>query len=412
MCQQERQQTRAISRPGPKLLIVDGDRISESGEVDQDSRVRLECERPDEHIKHLNARGAGLNQSVLHVIVGHGLRTYFLNAVRSVRTVAPDDEILVVDNASPDIELRIELERISAADPRMRLLLRDSNDLANGKVGGLYDAYREAFALATEEGFEYLHLVQGDMQVLWWDDEVVSRAVELFEADLRCVNIYTALLSRDKVFGGEFEPSGHDDEVLSLRHYGLTDTGLYHLARWKELDMSFGRSEIEHARKYLAQGFTVLCHPWPTDAQIPWPAVVRWGVQRGKEIVPKKPFILRPLSSEEIVELKQHSRTWLEDVCIPWGWTCLTPMWTSHLDPGYWAARRQDAAVHGLNSSLPRWERRGLDGGRWRPFWWSQYRPSLVKLYVVIPLREIMSRLVRRQRSGPGFKSASPDTVR
>ena len=39
---------------------------------------------------------------VLHVVVGYGLRTYFLNAVRSVLATAPADPLLIIDNASPD----------------------------------------------------------------------------------------------------------------------------------------------------------------------------------------------------------------------------------------------------------------------------------------------------------------------
>jgi len=61
----------------------------------------------------------------------------FVNSVRSARNVAPDDEILVVDNASPDARLIDELKTLAANDPKMRLLLRDSNSLVNGKVGGL-----------------------------------------------------------------------------------------------------------------------------------------------------------------------------------------------------------------------------------------------------------------------------------
>jgi hypothetical protein len=126
-------------------------------------------EKSETEAQRSRSDDTGRKERVLHVVVGHGLRTYFLNAVRSIRASAPNDEILVVDNASPDVELRIELSKIVAEDSRMRLLLRDSNDLTNGKVGGLYDAYREAFALAIEEGFDYLHLLQSDMQVLWWD---------------------------------------------------------------------------------------------------------------------------------------------------------------------------------------------------------------------------------------------------
>jgi hypothetical protein len=344
-------------------------------------------------------------QSVLHVVVGHGLRTYFLNAVRSVRDTAPNDEILVVDNASPDAALRVELGCLAAEDPHMRLLLRDTNDLTNGKVGGLYDAYRDAFALAIEEGFEYVHLLQGDMQVLWWDDTVIARAAELFDSNVRCVNVFTCLFTSNRAYSDDLDHSVHH-EPTRLRHYGLTDTGLYHLGRWKELEMAFAGDESEHARTYLEQGFTVLCHPWPTDAQIPWPAVVRRGVQSGKEIFPVRPFLLRPLSADAVAELHKRDWTWLEDVCVPWGWTCLKPMWTTDLGPDYWAARRQDAIKHGLLSSRPRWERRGLDGGHRHPFWRQQYRPPLVNLFILVPLRVVISRLTRRLSRVPQDVSA------
>jgi hypothetical protein len=343
---------------------------------------------------------------VLHVVVGHGLRNCFLNAVRSIRSVAPDDEVLIVDNASPDTALRNELARVAAEDPRMRLILRNSNNLTNEKVGGLYDAYRESFDLAIREEFEFLHLVQGDMQVLWWDDEVVSRAANIFDSEMHCVNIFTQLLNSDTSFSDTLErPSG--GELTRLRHYGLTDTGIYHLARWQEFDMSFANHEHGHAQKYLAQGFKVICHPWPTVAPIPWPAVVRKGLQLGREVVAVKPFLLKPLALEDISGLKLRDWTWLEDICIPWGWTCLTPMWTTDLHPDYFAARRQDAIAHGLLASLPRCERRGLDAGRFRLFHHLQHRPSLFKLFVSMPARELASRFKQRLGSASEKKSAA-----
>ena len=339
---------------------------------------------------------------LLHVVVGHGLKTYFLNAVRSVRYVAPDDEILVVDNASPDQELREGLARLAALDSRMRLILRDTNDLANGKVGGLYDAYREAFAVAIQEQFDYVHLVQSDMQVLWWGDEVVDRAIEIFESDALCVNIFTCLLTSDRSLGNELEMSG-SGKPPKLRNFGLTDTGLFDLDRWKKFGMSFADDEIDHAREYLSAGFSVYCHPWPTDAQIPWPAVVRNGVQRGREVHQVRPFLLKPLAASGVDELKFRNWAWLEDLCIPWGWTCLTPMWTTHLEPDYFAGRRLDASRRGLLQGIPRLERRGLESKSWALVLRSQHRPSLWKLFVVVPAREGTSR-IRREVSKRTFQ--------
>lgn len=331
---------------------------------------------------------------VLHVVVGHGLRTYFLNTVRSVRMAAATDEILVVDNASPDHQLVKDLRRVTDGDPKMRLLLRDSNSLVNAKVGGLYDAYREAFELAVREGFDYVHLVQGDMQVLWWDTDVLTRAAEIFESNSGCVNIYTCLLSSDRALDGAVEQE--TGKLPKLRGYGLSDLGLYDLARWRERNISFDNDELIHSAQYSAEGLSVLCHPWPTDAQIPWPAVVRNGVQQGKEIALSKPFLLKPLTSTGIAQLKSRDFTWLEQVCIPWGWSCLSPMWTTHLNADYLANRRNAIARRGIRDAHPHWERRGLDVNSWRLALVSQHRPSLFKLLVVVPAKELATRLRRK----------------
>jgi hypothetical protein len=339
---------------------------------------------------------------VLHVIVGHGLRTYFLNAVRSVRTVAPGDDILIVDNASPDPALRSDLAAIVAEDPRMRLILRDSNDLVNGKVGGLYDAYRDAFAVALREDYDYVHLVQSDMQVLWWDSDVMSRAADVYERNPRCVNIFTCLFSIDRRFDEGLKGAGSGEPPV-MDNFGLTDTGLYHLGRWKEFDMFWDNDELEHGNRYLAEGFSVICHPWPTDAQIPWPAVVRKGVQRGREITPMKPFLLKPLTPAQVDQLRAREWTWLEDVCVPWGWTCLTPMWTTHLNADYLANRRQSLSRLGLRKGFPGWEREGLDDKSWRATLLSQHRPSLWALLVGVPLTEARSRIKTRLRNKTDF---------
>jgi hypothetical protein len=349
-------------------------------------------------ISQLSERGSGSAKDVLHVIVGHGLPTYFLNTVRSMRSVAPNDQILVVDNASPDANLRADLISLASEDPHMRLILRESNDLTNGKVGGLYDAYRESFEIALREQFDFVHLVQGDMQVLWWDQDVLSRAEEIFSSNPRCVNIYTCLFSSDRRFDVGLEEFG-PERLRRFVEFGLTDLGLYHLERWKSFGMRFDNDELEHGKRCLKEGFTVICHPWCTDAQIPWPAVVRNGHQQGREVAPVKPFLLRPMTSSEIEEMKGRGSTWLEEVCVPWGWTCLSPMWTTHMNPDYLANRRYLASREGFIKSLPRWDRRGLDNGSWRSFLGSQHRPSLWSLLVVVPWRETASRIKKRLTS-------------
>ncbi len=340
---------------------------------------------------------------MLHVVVGYRLGRYFLNAVRSVRAVAPGDPLLIVDNASPDPGLRAELERITEQDALVDAIFRPENDVGrNRKVGSLYTAYEAAFDYAMARQFDYLHLVQGDFQVLWWDRDIVTRAAQIFAGHSRCVNISTRANLRDMTLGDDLTGPAGPDGLRSLRWYGLTDTGLYHLGRWRAWGMRFGPSEREHARRYLDEGLEVVCHPWPTDVPIPWPAVVRNGVQRGRQIVTEKPFLIKPLPAAEISRLKSSpDDVWLEDVCVPWGWACVTPMWATDLDSiDYWVMRYRDARANGIRHLLPRLERRGVDrAGLRNIIARHRYRPSLFQLFVACPARFAVRQLLDLRRA-------------
>ena len=154
-------------------------------------------------------------------------------------------------------------------------------------------------------------------------------------------------------------------KLVQLRLYGITDTGLYDLAKWRARGMRFGESEQEHGQQYWAEGLRVLVHPVPTIAFVPWPAVVRSGRVVGREVQLRQQFLLRPLTDSEIVEAKESTGpVWLEQVAIPWGWTCLLPYWTTDLRTiTYWVYRYRDMRAHGLRAAWPRWQRAGLPPG-------------------------------------------------
>jgi hypothetical protein len=129
----------------------------------------------------LDDKGSDPAFRVLHAIVGHKLPGYFFNAVNSVLSMAPTDDVLVVDNASNLPALTQELQSIAAREPRVRLLLREDNDTTfNKKVGGLYDAYNAVMEQALRQGYDYVHIMQHDMQLLWWDAAIPQLASEIF----------------------------------------------------------------------------------------------------------------------------------------------------------------------------------------------------------------------------------------
>jgi hypothetical protein len=301
---------------------------------------------------------------VLHAIVGHKLPVYFLNAINSVRLMAVNDDILVVDNASNIPALAREMQSIAEREPRISLLLRETNNIErNSKVGGLYDAYREVVEYALDRGYDYLHIVQHDMQMVWWDETVIARAREIFAEYPECVNIATIAPPRHLALADAFEDV--KPKLMVAKGYGLTDTGLYDLAKWRARGMRFGESETAHAKRYLKEGLRVFWHPLPTVAYVPWPAVIRSGRVIGREVQSRQQFLLRPLTAGEITRVKESTECiWLEEVGIPWGWTCLTPYWTTDLRTIlFWVYRYRDIRARGLRAAWPRWQRTGLPVG-------------------------------------------------
>jgi hypothetical protein len=316
--------------------------------------------------------------------VGHKLPIYFLNAVRSVQRFAPGDDVLVIDNASDLPGLTEELSALESRDPRLRVMRRRSNDLSrNTKVGGLYDAYRGAIDYAMRGDYDLLHLIQGDMQLLWWDEQIVAKAVELYDRFPGCVNIHMCALPQDRRLSPAVKRL--DGAVVELTEYGLSDTGLYHLARWRDRGLRFHDSEQAHARTYRDAGMRVLCHPWPAVAPVPWPAVVRNGRVKGREVVPPYEFLLRPLTAVEIAGLlRATAPVWLEAVCVPWGWACLNPMSVSALESiEYWVYRYRDFGLRGWVGACPRWDRRGLRPGC--SIWRVQRRPRIWQVALLPP---------------------------
>ena len=295
-----------------------------------------------------------------------------------------DDDIIVVDNASNLPKLTRELQSIADKEPRVRLLLRESNDISrNSKVGGLYDAYNEIVSYALQQSYDYLHIMQNDMQMLWWDNSVIRRAREIYAEYPECVNICTFAQPRYSLFlSGSVEYVKPD--LAFLQGYGLTDSGLYDLERWRRLDMRFLHSEKAHSQKYLMQGLRVFFHPQPMVALIPWPAVVRSGRVVGREVQSTQQFLLRPLTPSETSQVKEATELIpLEGLAVPWGWTCLTPYWVTDLRSiNYWVYLYRDMRDRGLRAAWPRWERRGLSGvGSLRQI---QRRPRFGLLPVIV----------------------------
>jgi hypothetical protein len=333
---------------------------------------------------------------ILHVVVGHGLPVLFLNTVRSFRAVCPTGALLVIDNGSPQHGLRRALQEEADRDPRTSLVLRGTNEQEHEKVGALYAAYRLAFDRAAGGGFRYVHLLQGDMQCLWWDDDARAKLAEIYRRRPNCVNVHTRAFSSDRTLMGDLvvDPETGD---TTIRRYGMTDTGMVDLRRWDEHGMAFLGSEEATAELAAGKGLEAVVSPWPTEVAVPWPAVVRAGRQVGREVKTAKPFLCRPLTGTEVAAIKASDRpvAW-EAICVPWGWSCLSPMSETDLSNWYYLNYRRHALQrHGWRSGRPTWVTSGLDHRR--DLLLAPHRPSLAEL-LLRPVPSLLRELARRVR--------------
>ena len=333
-------------------------------------------------------------EDILHVIVGHGLPVLFLNTVDSFRAVCPESELLVIDNDSPQPDLRRALAARAEADPYMTYVLRDDNAPDNEKVGALYSAYRHAFSVAEEQGFRFVHLLQGDMQVLWWDADARAKLTDLYRRHPNCVNVHTRAFSSDRSLMGDIV---WDEAVGAtvIPRYGVTDTGMFHLERWRSAGMRFTSSEEETADAALEKGLVTVVSPWPTEVPVPWPAVVRRGRQVGREVRAAKPFLCRPLDAPAVAAVKRATTPvpW-ETLCTPWGWWCLAPMSETDLSRWYYLNYRRHALQrNGWRDGRPRWVTDWLDH-RWDVLR-TPHRPSVAAL-VLRPLPSFLGEVARR----------------
>lgn len=180
-------------------------------------------------------------------------------------------EIMIIDDQSEDPKT---IEVLGSKQDSVRELIVSTESKAGKRHGNLYSNIQRACEYATQAGFEYLFMIQDDMQfVRPLDDKVGDEYATLFA-------------SGDKVLQVDprFLRAGSGYEILkdrrAYRHSERTsyaDVGLIHLKRLNELEWTF--LEGEHANKEaLADlGYERLFPFTPIMMHVPFPRVYRKG---------------------------------------------------------------------------------------------------------------------------------------
>jgi hypothetical protein len=302
-----------------------------------------------------------MKPKIVHLVVGYGFESYTINAVESVLSHTNDDNIILASTGGPFDRL---LQAYSG-NPRISLIQLQHRQA--GKTGSLYHAYSAGLDIAQSLSACYLNIVQNDMQLLWWDDEILSRYLDIFESVDNCLFVQTGFVrfgSHPDIYDERLLPettrSGHAFHVD--RTNGWSDWGLFDLNRLKKYSITLDGYEHSLSARLRHLGFVTPYPNIPITAPIPWPATIRGSLILGKELEYKGTPFLAPRRADalHLLKTKRHDTLFQEDWIVSNNWWSLEPIWATDPNPEYITIRRQ------------------LDSSRRRPLRWvSNDRSSI-----------------------------------
>jgi hypothetical protein len=192
-------------------------------------------------------------------------------------------DLAIIDDRSEDQTTREVLRRHAAS---FKFSFVAEGDKAGKKHGNLYDNIQLMCDLAMEQGYEYIFLIQDDMQFVRPLDEGICRAYgELFAADEKVLQVDPRFLRK-----------GYDYEIVDeWRAYrfpegdprrSYADVGILRLSTLKQIDWKFRDSEPENKRVLTELGYQRLFPFSPIMMHVPFPVSYRNGKVR-RSLLPR-----------------------------------------------------------------------------------------------------------------------------
>lgn len=285
----------------------------------------------------------GMRQSqLLHVIVGAGNVAYFINCIRSISRFEEGEIFAVYNWIDHGDLLAIEAERHEIEGFVSRLLVQ--KNVQNTRTGSLYKANNLGLEYARQ-GFRYVNFVQADMQMMWWDHNILERAEAITNSHCArgfdTIFFFTQLPVRGKK-SNVYDGWSWDDHACTFRTTGFADVCLIPLFDGLNREFSFLGDEASMSDAFSEQGSALFYHPHPFLAPIPFPDNVRDHKQRGTKVAGKTRSDILRINPQFLVDLNASSLHPLvmEDAVFPNGWACATPYWPSDTTSSTWLRRK------------------------------------------------------------------------
>ncbi len=295
-----------------------------------------------------------MNKKILHLVVGFGIYDYFVNSISSVLKHDKSSDLLIIITGNPkffgwktnssNLLFDYEYDVISKIEKFIKKL-RVSNNIIikkiiakdSGKTGSLYQAYNYALKFCRTNNYDYLNIIQNDMQLLFWNYNLVNLIEELFKKNKNTIQIFSGF-PRKGSHPSFYKKSSCNKKEIYLKSikkkkliyytdYGIGDWGIIDLNRARNINLIFKKDESSMSTEYYKRGFVSLYCPTPYIAVIPWPTTVRKDKIIGHSLtLPHNELLLKNVSKNLFNELIFfQGDLWQEDWVKPFGWYALNP---------------------------------------------------------------------------------------
>lgn len=295
-----------------------------------------------------------MNKKILHLVAGFGIYEYFVNSINSILKYDKSSDLLILITGNPKFFGWKSSSSNFCFDYQYDEILRVENFIKNlkvdnkvifrrivtdsvGKTGSLYDAYNYALSFAKKNNYNYLNIVQNDMQLLFWNNNLVKLIEELFEKNTNTIQINTGFPRKGSHpnfyksslnnFKEIYLDSIKKKKNIFYTNNGIGDWGIIDLSRAYEANLLFEKNETFMSAEYYKRAFVSLFCPVPYIGVLPWPATARKNKIIGTPLnLSNNDLLLKSVTEELFYDLVSFNKElWQEDWVKTFGWYALNP---------------------------------------------------------------------------------------
>ena len=202
----------------------------------------------------------------------------------SIATMCPGFPVVLIDDQSEDPETKRIIENY---DKSLLQVFRSTEPKDGKKHGNLYFNIQKMCEYAIENGYEFLFLIQDDMQIvrplsaeilqsygrIFASDEMVLQVDPRFLRERRAYRRNKGMYEIDRKLRAYFFPHGD-----YRRSYA--DVGILRLSTIRELKWTFLEGEAANKKKLSEKGYKRAFPFAPITMHVPFPRTYRNGVRK------------------------------------------------------------------------------------------------------------------------------------